>query len=115
MSSLPTNWTDASVSTNSNALNWPVLGLSGLAVFGALGNLLVCASISLDRRLQTVTNWFLFSLAIADCLVSLIVLPLSIVKEFQGTSTRRAPISAKRFRCTPTSAFSQIGVCDKQR
>jgi hypothetical protein len=34
--------------------------------------------------LQTVTNWFLFSLAIADCLVSLIVLPLSIIKDFQG-------------------------------
>ena len=74
---LPTpNWT--------KDLNWPVLLLSILAVFGTLGNLLVCASISLDKQLQTVTNWFLFSLAIADCLVSLIVLPLSIIKDFQG-------------------------------
>ncbi|UJR09521.1 hypothetical protein I4U23_013759 [Adineta vaga] len=66
-------------------LNWPVLSLSILAIFGTLGNLLVCAAISLDKRLQTVTNWFLFSLAIADCLVSVIVLPLSIIKDFQGS------------------------------
>ncbi|CAF1123590.1 unnamed protein product [Adineta steineri] len=68
-----------------NYLNWPVLILSILAVFGTLGNLLVCASISLDKQLQTVTNWFLFSLAIADCLVSLVVIPLSIIKDLQGS------------------------------
>jgi hypothetical protein len=78
------NWTNDIVSINTNQLNWPVLFLSILAIFGTLGNLLVCASISLDKQLQTVTNWFLFSLAIADCLVSLIVLPLSIIKDFQG-------------------------------
>ena len=74
-------------------LNWPVLLLSILAVFGTLGNLLVCASISLDKQLQTVTNWFLFSLAIADCLVSLIVLPLSIIKDFQGEFAASPPRS----------------------
>lgn len=79
-----TNQTDGSELLDSNSLNWPVLCLSILAVFGALGNLLVCAAISLDKRLQTVTNWFLFSLAIADFLVSFIVLPLSIIKDFQG-------------------------------
>ncbi len=79
-----TNWTNDITSTNANELNWPVLGLSILAIFGTLGNLLVCASITLDKQLQTVTNWFLFSLAIADCLVSLIVLPFSIIKDFQG-------------------------------
>lgn len=65
-------------------LNWLVLGLVVLAIFGTFGNLLVCASISLDKQLQTVTNLFLFSLAIADCLVSMIVLPLAIIKDFQG-------------------------------
>jgi hypothetical protein len=72
--------------TTKNDLNWPVLMLSALAVFGTLGNLLVCASICLDKQLQTVTNWFLFSLAIADCLVSSIVLPLAIIKDFYGRS-----------------------------
>jgi hypothetical protein len=79
-----TNWTNDIISLNTNDLNWPVLTLSILAIFGTLGNLLVCASISLDKQLQTVTNWFLFSLAIADCLVSVVVLPLSIIKDFQG-------------------------------
>jgi 5-hydroxytryptamine receptor 2 len=79
-----TNLTNDILSTDTNDLNWPILILSISAVFGTLGNLLVCVSISLDKQLQTSTNWFLFSLAIADCLVSLIVLPLSIIKDFQG-------------------------------
>jgi 5-hydroxytryptamine receptor 2 len=79
-----TNLTNNIHSTDPNRLNWPILILSISAVFGTLGNLLVCVAISLDKQLQTSTNWFLFSLAIADCLVSLIVLPLSIIKDFQG-------------------------------
>ena len=82
------NLTDDVISFDSNELNWPILTLSILAISGTLGNLLVCVSISLDKQLQTVTNWFLFSLAIADCLVSLIVLPLAIIKDFQGESHR---------------------------
>jgi hypothetical protein len=84
-----TNLTSGISSSDTNHLNWPVLSLSILAVFGTLGNLLVCVSISFDKQLQTVTNWFLFSLAIADCLVSLIVLPLSIIKDFQGKNDEK--------------------------
>ncbi|CAF1394119.1 unnamed protein product [Rotaria sp. Silwood1] len=79
------NETDNLISINTNELNWPVLILSILAIFGIVGNLLVCVSISLDKQLQTVTNFFLFSLAIADCLLSLVVLPLAIIKDFQGS------------------------------
>lgn len=75
----------SSSSRTSQFWNWPVLLLFLLALFGAFGNLLVCASICLDKQLQSVTNWFLFSLAIADCLVSVIVLPLAIIKDFQGS------------------------------
>lgn len=75
-------------SSQSNQFHWPVLCLSILAIFGTLGNLLVCAAISLDKQLQTITNWFLFSLAIADCLVSVIVLPISIIKDFHGEISR---------------------------
>jgi hypothetical protein len=90
ISSTPTNVTNNNVlSSNAKDLNWPILFLSILAVTGTLGNLLVCVSISLDKQLQTVTNWFLFSLAIADCLVSLIVLPLSIIKDFQGKNNKK--------------------------
>ncbi|CAF1073253.1 unnamed protein product [Rotaria sordida] len=80
------NETNNFISINTkNKLNWPVLILSILSIFGIVGNLLVCASISLDKQLQTVTNFFLFSLAIADCLLSLVVLPLAIIKDFQGS------------------------------
>lgn len=84
LSIIHTNETDDVISISTDELNWPVLTLSVLSVFGTLGNILVCASITLDKQLQTVTNWFLFSLAIADCLLSLIVLPLAIIKDFQG-------------------------------
>jgi hypothetical protein len=83
-----TNFTNQTLSTDVNDLNWPILFLTISSVFGVLGNLLVCVSISLDKQLQTSTNWFLFSLAIADCLVSLIVLPLAITKDFQGKNRK---------------------------
>ncbi len=87
-SSSITNFTNQTLSTDVNDLNWPILFLTISSVFGVLGNLLVCVSISLDKQLQTSTNWFLFSLAIADCLVSLIVLPLAITKDFQGKNRK---------------------------
>ncbi len=87
-SSSITNFTNHTLSTDVNDLNWPILFLTISSVFGVLGNLLVCVSISLDKQLQTSTNWFLFSLAIADCLVSLIVLPLAITKDFQGKNRK---------------------------
>ncbi|XP_058974045.1 5-hydroxytryptamine receptor 2A [Musca domestica] len=51
---------------------------------GGLGNILVCLAVALDRRLQNVTNYFLFSLAIADLLVSLFVMPLGAIPAFLG-------------------------------
>ncbi|KAK3095462.1 hypothetical protein FSP39_014976, partial [Pinctada imbricata] len=45
---------------------------------------LVCMAISLEKRLQSVTNYFLLSLAVTDLLVSVIVMPFSIINEFTG-------------------------------
>ncbi|XP_053202611.1 5-hydroxytryptamine receptor 2A-like isoform X2 [Panonychus citri] len=41
-------------------------------------------TICLERRLQNATNFFLLSLAIADLLVSILVMPMSIVNEVYG-------------------------------
>ncbi|RCN28544.1 7 transmembrane receptor [Ancylostoma caninum] len=52
-----------------------------LCLVGLIGNAMVCIAIATDRRLHNVTNYFLFSLALADLLVCLLVMPLSIIVE----------------------------------
>ena len=69
-----------------NQKNWEVLLLLFFMLAGILGNLLVCIAVSMEKKLQNVTNYFLMSLAIADLLVSVIVMPCSIVNEFMGKS-----------------------------
>lgn len=63
---------------------WFFLFVLVFIVAGAVGNLLVCFAVLLDRKLQNVTNYFLFSLAIADLLVSLVVMPLGAIPSFIG-------------------------------
>lgn len=60
---------------------WLALALGAFMILGAVGNTLVCIAICIDRKLQNVTNYFLFSLAAADLLVSLLVMPFSILIE----------------------------------
>ncbi|XP_060517264.1 5-hydroxytryptamine receptor 2C [Cylas formicarius] len=64
--------------------NWSFLLAVVFIIAGCLGNVLVCLAVLLDRRLQNVTNYFLLSLAIADLLVSLIVMPLGAIPGFFG-------------------------------
>lgn len=64
--------------------NWAVLFLTPLIVFGVAGNILVCMAISMEKRLQNVTNYFLLSLAVTDLLLCIIVMPFSIINEFTG-------------------------------
>ncbi|CAG9814232.1 unnamed protein product [Phaedon cochleariae] len=62
--------------------DWSFLFVVVFIIAGGLGNILVCLAILLDRRLQNVTNYFLLSLAIADLLVSLFVMPLGAIQGF---------------------------------
>lgn len=64
--------------------DWSFLFVLFFIFAGGLGNILVCLAVALDRRLQNVTNYFLFSLAIADLLVSLFVMPLGAIPAFLG-------------------------------
>ncbi|KAI5713671.1 hypothetical protein M8J76_003297 [Diaphorina citri] len=51
---------------------------------GGVGNILVCLAVCLDKSLQNVTNYFLLSLALADLLVSVLVMPLGAIPGFFG-------------------------------
>lgn len=64
--------------------DWTFLFVFVFILAGGLGNILVCLAVLLDRRLQNVTNYFLLSLAIADLLVSLFVMPLGAIPGFLG-------------------------------
>ncbi|CAF2652441.1 unnamed protein product [Rotaria sp. Silwood2] len=50
----------------------------------AAGNILVCLAIARERKLQNTTNYFLMSLAIADCLVAILVMPMGMIAEVLG-------------------------------
>ncbi|XP_056311024.1 dopamine receptor D4 related sequence [Danio aesculapii] len=49
-----------------------------------LGNVLVCLSVLTERSLKTATNYFIVSLAVADLLLAILVLPLYVYSEFLG-------------------------------
>uniref|UniRef100_A0A8C5UK45 D(4) dopamine receptor n=1 Tax=Microcebus murinus TaxID=30608 RepID=A0A8C5UK45_MICMU len=55
------------------------------------GNSLVCVSVASERALQTPTNYFILSLAAADLLLALLVLPLFVYSEVQGGAWLLSP------------------------
>ncbi|CAF93754.1 unnamed protein product, partial [Tetraodon nigroviridis] len=50
-----------------------------MAVLAVLGNVLVCWAVGLNSNLQTVTNLFVVSLAVADVAVGLLAIPFAII------------------------------------
>ena len=48
------------------------------------GNVLVIMAIAKDRNLQSIQNWFITSLAVADLLVGATVMPFSLANELMG-------------------------------
>lgn len=70
--------------TRTRRFDWSFLFVAVFIAAGGLGNILVCLAVGLDRRLHNVTNYFLLSLAVADLLVSLFVMPLGAIPGFLG-------------------------------
>ncbi|KAF4081561.1 hypothetical protein AMELA_G00162630 [Ameiurus melas] len=84
---MPTNLT---ASTNQTAqlsatnYNFPALIFGILLIIVIIcGNLLVCLSVYREKALKTTTNYFIVSLAVADLLLAVLVLPLFVYAEFQ--------------------------------
>uniref|UniRef100_A0A8C7BAU3 5-hydroxytryptamine receptor 2C n=1 Tax=Neovison vison TaxID=452646 RepID=A0A8C7BAU3_NEOVI len=59
--------------------NWPALSIVIIIILTIGGNILVIMAVSLEKKLHNATNYFLMSLAIADMLVGLLVMPLSLL------------------------------------
>uniref|UniRef100_A0A3B1JCZ1 5-hydroxytryptamine receptor 2C n=1 Tax=Astyanax mexicanus TaxID=7994 RepID=A0A3B1JCZ1_ASTMX len=58
---------------------WPALIILVFIFFTVGGNILVILAVSLEKKLQNATNFFLRSLAVADMLVGVLVMPASLL------------------------------------
>jgi hypothetical protein len=56
-----------------------------LFLTGVLGNLAVCLVIVRNRSMHTATNYYLFSLAVADLVILILGLPNELVSGVQCT------------------------------
>ncbi|KAK2860298.1 hypothetical protein Q7C36_004464 [Tachysurus vachellii] len=85
-------WTDpstnlSSTSSSSHGIarqaikekNWPALLILIIILLTIGGNILVIMAVSLEKKLQNATNFFLRSLAVADMLVGILVMPISLI------------------------------------
>uniref|UniRef100_A0A8C8J2D5 G-protein coupled receptors family 1 profile domain-containing protein n=1 Tax=Oncorhynchus tshawytscha TaxID=74940 RepID=A0A8C8J2D5_ONCTS len=71
--------------TRDTDYNFPALIFGILLIVVIIcGNLLVCLSVYREKALKTTTNYFIVSLAVADLMLAVLVLPLFIYVEFQG-------------------------------
>ncbi|KAF4532731.1 hypothetical protein B566_EDAN011923, partial [Ephemera danica] len=55
-----------------------------LSIITVVGNIMVMVSFKIDKQLQTISNYFLFSLAVADFAIGLISMPLFTVYTLMG-------------------------------
>ncbi|XP_072803305.1 histamine H2 receptor [Vicugna pacos] len=79
---MASNSTDPSSCLNHTAFRVTVsLVLTALILITIAGNVVVCLAVGLTRRLRSLTNCFIVSLAITDLLLGLLVLPFSAFHE----------------------------------
>lgn len=65
-------------------LNWAALLIIMVIIPTIGGNILVILAVSLEKKLHNATNFFLMSLAVADLLVGVLVMPLALVTILYG-------------------------------
>jgi len=79
----------ATASAAASRSYWTLL-LLVFPVVTAFGNVLVCLSVYSERSLRTVTNYYIVSLAVADIMVAVLVMPLAVYVEvsYHGHASR---------------------------
>ncbi|XP_033839997.1 5-hydroxytryptamine (serotonin) receptor 2C, G protein-coupled-like 1 [Periophthalmus magnuspinnatus] len=74
------NFTQEAVTSSAlKEKNWPALLILVIIALTIGGNILVILAVSLEKKLQNATNFFLRSLAVADMLVGILVMPISLI------------------------------------
>jgi hypothetical protein len=82
-------------------------------MFTLFGNVLVIMAVCRERTLQTVTNYFIVSLALADLLVAVVVMPFAVYVLVSGTLlslTAKVCLSL----ITATSSLGCIGTINEK-
>lgn len=86
--SLPLNQTNFTADPTTGDLRYPlwavvliIICCTAIMAGTVVGNLLVCTAVSIVRKLRTPSNWLIVSLAVADLLVALLVMPLAVMYE----------------------------------
>lgn len=72
------------LSSMSEQKNWVALLISLVIIITVTGNILVIMAVSLERKLQNATNYFLRSLAFTDMLLGILVMPVAMVTILYG-------------------------------
>uniref|UniRef100_A0A673ZJX5 G-protein coupled receptors family 1 profile domain-containing protein n=1 Tax=Salmo trutta TaxID=8032 RepID=A0A673ZJX5_SALTR len=63
-------------------ITWPYIAAELLiALLAIAGNILVCLAVNQNRKLRTVTNYFLVSLAMADIFVGVLAIPCAVLTD----------------------------------
>lgn len=70
---------DGRVRVPDGVQNWPALAIVIIIILTIGGNILVIMAVKMEKKLHNATNYFLMSLAIADLLVGLFVMPTSLL------------------------------------
>nr|ANO38988.1 GCR006 [Schmidtea mediterranea] len=84
------NVTESQIARFSPRLSWiqfyiTALFLGAIILWTIIGNVFVVAAIVLERTLKNVSNYLILSLAVADLMVAILVMPISAIKEVSST------------------------------
>ncbi|XP_057329705.1 dopamine D2-like receptor isoform X2 [Microplitis mediator] len=98
----------------SDVNNWWALILVIVPCLTLFGNVLVILAVFRERTLQTVTNYFIVSLALADLLVAVVVMPFAVYVLVNGAWALSAFICdfyiAMDVTCSTSSIFNLVAI-----
>ncbi|XP_063978133.1 dopamine D2-like receptor isoform X2 [Diachasmimorpha longicaudata] len=98
----------------SSVNNWWALILVIVPCLTLFGNVLVILAVVRERALQTVTNYFIVSLALADLLVAVLVMPFAVYVLVNGTWALPSFVCdfyiAMDVTCSTSSIFNLVAI-----